>query len=1107
MEGSIKHVNASKSPNQDALYEALNIYRDAMRAFMFKNMKAVSGVLTEENIHNETDFDINSFPYLFRKHWHAVFEQRFDPDRDVRSAVGVITEARNKVSHPGSDDLESGYAIGRLHEIADMLGQIHAPEQKREVEAIRDKLLTSAVTPPDDKPKLPRRKTTDLTPWRDVIRPNNDVIEGTFRKSEFAADLQEVFEGKAKTEEYGETDVFFNQTYITPGLRELLINTLKRLAGKGGDPVIQLKTGFGGGKTHSLIALYHLIDGANILRELSIDGEYARLRQEIDEIMSEAEWDPNTPINANVSVLVGTYLSTTDSDETKQGDPLNTLWGKMAEQLGGQDAYDFIRDAALKGISPGGKQLDDLFEYVGPSVILIDELVAYVRNVDADVQARLYTFIQTLTHSIKRSKNVVLVATLPEGKTQAGGQVGVTVLDELEEILKRVDAVSIPLEVDNAFEVVRRRLFGPVLDETERDQTCEAFRKIYHNSRSEYPEGVNDQQYLQRLKTCYPIHPEIFDRLFQDWSVIPGFQKTRGVLRIMATYISRLYREQDQSLLIMPANLPLEDPALADEFTRLLAQSGGNWAPVVQEVDSHGSRTDEIDRKSTVFVNVGGAARRIARTVFFGSATGGAFKGITTRQIHLGVVEPGQTVSTYNDALGRMTGNLYYLYNLDDRYYFHTQENLNKVALDRADQYTDEDVYSEIISRLERAVGRVPTVKVCPTSPSMVEDSEDIQYVILPPQASLASREKDDDTAHPTALNILKYSGDDEKQRIFKNTLLFITAKRDDIRELRNLVKNYLAWNSIRNGDDRHSALRNLEGTRFDQTTENLESAEDSVSTTLFKAYRWGLVPTQNNPQKSEYDFSDVTTKTDNLNIVPRMRDQFIADDTVIKEIAPSVFAEKLQQYIWSNSAYQEHIEIAKLWELMAQNVYMPRLRDRGVLSTCIKEGVLTGTFGFAHAYTDGDYVNFRFEENVGALRIEKGTTAILINPELARIIKEEKEKQEEEHQKKEKGKDDPTEKDSKGETTEEETEKGKEPSPPTGPKRVIITKTLELELPFADEIGVIQDEIVRTLQADGGGVKIEIVVTADKSEGFSENTTRSVRLNSEHIDAEFKSD
>ena len=124
-----------------------------------------------------------------------------------------------------------------------------------------------------------------------------------------------------------------------------------------------------------------------------------------------------------------------------------------------------------------------------------------------------------------------------------------TALGTLEAILERVDAVSIPLEVDNAFEVVRRRLFGPVIDETERDLTCEAFRKMYQNSRNEYPDGVNDQRYLQRMKHCYPIHPEIFDRLFQDWAVIQGFQRTRGVLRIMATCISRLYQEQDPSLL------------------------------------------------------------------------------------------------------------------------------------------------------------------------------------------------------------------------------------------------------------------------------------------------------------------------------------------------------------------------------------------------------------------------------------------------------------------------------------------------------------------------------------------------------------------------------
>lgn len=1086
-------MNSSKRPNQDALYQALNIYCDAMRPFILRNLKTVHSLTPEDRFEKEADIDFGDFPHLFRRYWHDAFKQHFDPDRDVRSAVGIITEARNNTFHSETEDLTSGYALARLHEIADMLGQINAPDQKREVESIRDKLLSSAAPTVATKPKLPRRKASDLKSWRDVIRPNTDVIEGTFRKSEFAADLQEVFEGKAKTPEYGETEIFFNQTYITPGLRELLINTLKRLGGKGGDPVLQLKTGFGGGKTHSLIALYHLVTGINILRELPADGEYARLREEIEGILEEAEWEHNAPLNANVSVLVGTYLSTTDADETKQGDPLNTLWGMMADQLGGQDGYNLVRKAAREGTAPGGNQLDALFEHVGPSVILIDELVAYVRNVQGVTRESIYTFFQAVTESVKRSENVMLIATLPEGQTHAGGEGGLSVLEELESILERVDAVSIPLEMDNAYEVVRRRLFGSVIDEKERDLTCEAFRRMYQNSRNEYPEGVSDQRYLQRMKDCYPIHPEVFDRLSQDWAVIPGFQRTRGVLRMMATCISRLYQEQDPSLLIMPANLTLDDPALADEFTRLLARSGGHWDPIIQEIDSHGSRTEQIDRSSQSFIEIGNAARRTARTVFLGSATGGAVKGITNRQIHLGVVEPGQGVAVYNDALSRMTGDLYFLYNLDDRYYFHTQENLNKVANDRAAEYTEADHYAEIISRLEKAIGRDPSVQVCPTSPSAVKDSQTIQYVILHPQASLPSREKETDIASDTAHNILTYSADDERHRTFRNTLLFIAARRDDIRELRNLVKNYLAWNSIMNGDVLHSALTSLEGTRRDQTTENLESAEDAVAAALFKAYRWALAPSQADPRNNVYDFSMAETKPEDGRIIRRLRDKFIEDDAIVTKIAPEIFAGKLQQYIWSSDAYQDHIEIDRLWELMAQNVYMQlRLRDRSVLANCIREGIAIGTFGYASAYEDGDYRNFRFEEQIGGLRIVEGSIGVLINPEMAKLIKEEQ----------------------PAPVKPPTSKPGPDPidpppnieETPQGPTHVVVTKALQLELPFMDEIETLQDEIARTLQADGGNVKIEITVTANKSDGFSENTTRAVKQNSEQLNAEFKS-
>ena len=298
------------------------------------------------------------------------------------------------------------------------------------------------------------------------------------------------------------------------------------------------------------------------------------------------------------------------------------------------------------------------------------------------------------------------------------------------------------------------------------------------------------------------------------------------------------------------------------------------------------------------------------------------------------------------------------------------------------------------------------------------------------------------------------------------------------------------------NGDALHRALTNLEGARLNQTTENLEAAEDAVTAALFKAYRWGLDPSQTDPQKNAYDFSITDTKPGDGRIVQRLREQFIDDDAIVTKIAPDIFAEKLQQYIWSSDTYQERIDIEHLWELMAQNVYMPRLRDRNVLAACIRDGIAAGTFGYASAYQDGGYRNFRFEEQMGGLRIVEESTAVLINPERAKLIKEEQRVEPKP----------PTPPEPYPKPIGDETGVVVDPPKPKGPTHVIVTKALQLELPFAEDIDILQDEIARTLQADGGTVKVEVTVTANKSDGFSENTTRAVKQNSEHLNAEFKS-
>ena len=1100
-------------PNRDALNKALDIYRDAMRPFIVRSLKRVRGQQVEDVIRNslndrqaeqfsqnlnknghdaEASIDIGDFPLLISRKWNGVFQQPFGDERGVQNALWMIKEARDKAAHPSPQDIDLEFARTHLFHIADVLGKINAPEQKQAVETIRDQLAspfsqsdTIAPAPAKSQPETPpARLTTDLAPWRTVIRPNPDVALGTFQEAEFAADLQQVHDGRADATQYGNPVSFFNHTYITPGIRTLLVNTLMRLSGNGGDPVIQTKTGFGGGKTHSLIALYHLVNSTDALTNPSGNGQSAQTYNEICGIMEEAGLDPSTGVQAHIAVLDGTYLSLTDAAKTPNGDPLNTLWGVMAYQLGGQDAYDLVGQAARQGTAPGGAQLDQLFAHVGPCVILIDELVAYARNA-GNAQDSILTFIQALTQAVRRNSNAALVVTLPESSVEAGSEAGMEALNRLEHLLGRIEAVWEPLETNEAFEVVRRRLFGNDIDEAERDRTCEAFAAMYSRARNEYPREAGEQHYLERLRACYPIHPEIFDRLYLDWSSITQFQRTRGVLRMMANCISRLYLDNDPSPLIMPANLTLSDTALANEFVRLL---GSQWGPVLSEIDSNNSRTDNIDRASQRFGEVGGAARRIARTILLGSSGSRSVKGIDARQIRLGVVQPKHGVSVYNDALSQISGDLYYLYSNEGRYYFHAEENLNKVATDRAAALSKRDINDHIVQQLQEAVGRRPDVIVCPADSGAVPDADAVRLVLLHPDASLPTRTSENDDAEPAVQDILQYCGD--TPRVRRNTLLFLAARKDENRDLNNRVKTFLAWHSIVNGERR---IDNLSGDRLKQAQSNLRAAEAEVRTALVRAYRWAIAPAQDDPQKAEYRLAASQIDADG-EIINNAFAKFIADEALVEIISPSALATMLKQYVWNNPNYRDHISVDGLWDMMTSYLYMHRLRGRAVLQQCIEQGVPNGAFGYAESHAEDQYEGMRFNAPINGWSSNAGerSLALLVNPEMAALVMEEQATQEEQ----------PEEPPPAPAGATQPSTPGNQPAPPStphGPTRIVASKTTENDVSL-DDISLLREEIIRTLRDGGGTITVTITIAADKADGFSEGTARAVRENSTQL-------
>ena len=326
---------------------------------------------------------------------------------------------------------------------------------------------------------------------------------------------------------------------------------------------------------------------------------------------------------------------------------------------------------------------------------------------------------------------------------------------------------------------------------------------------------------------------------------------------------------------------------------------------------------------------------------------------MNARQIRLGVIEPGHGTPVYNDALSQMRGNLYYFYSDNDRYYFHVEENLNKVAADRADILTETEIHAEIVNQIEHAVGRRSDVIISPENAAQIPDSDKTKLVILPPDRTLNSRTRDSDEATPMAERFLRFCGNETTLRRYRNTMLFLAAKREDLNELKRAIRPYLAWYSIINGERR---IQNLKGDRRRQAAASLTASGSEVGNALVKAYRWALAPAQPHPRLDEYQWIHFDTGVGrDGKIVESAFLGFVKEEVLIENIAPATLARTLKEYVWDNPNYGDHIRIDTLWDLLGKHVYLPRLKNMGVLLTCIKQGVPENAFGYAESYTDSE--------------------------------------------------------------------------------------------------------------------------------------------------------
>lgn len=814
-----------------------------------------------------------------------------------------------------------------------------------------------------------------LTPWRDVITPHPDVQTGRYRQAEFAADLAQVLAGDAGSE-YGDPVEFFRRTYLTGGMHRLLVAAINRLHGRGGEPVIQLKTAFGGGKTHTMLALFHLLR----------DPERCGTVPSAGALLREAG---GAPPPAKVAVLVGTALDPQRPSRVlgDEGVEIGTLWGEMAYQLAGLAGYRLVAEADYAGTAPGSNTLVDLFALAGPSVILIDELVAYVRNIrdargkpcSGSFNANL-TFVQNLTEAVKRSPDALLVASIPESRIELGDASGEEVARRIENTFGRLEAVWQPVAAHESFEVVRRRLFGEIADPKALDRTVSAFGRLYRQNAADFPAECREAAYEEQLRTSYPIHPEVFNRLYEDWSTIDRFQRTRGVLRLMATAIGTLWERNDHSPLIMPGDVPLNDPRVRQELTRYL---GDPWNAVVDsDIDGDGSASAAIDRAVPRMAQVQ-ACRRIARAIFLGSVPSKAARGTEDIRIKLGVVQPGEPIAVYADALARMREGLTYLYSSDSgRYWFAVQPNLNRTVADRAAKLDNRDVWAELTGRMRawRTKGGMEFagVHLAPASPEDVPDEDRARLVVLAP--SIGHARGDDSQALAEARRILEQRGNSPRR--YRNMLLFLAADADALDTLTAEARRYLAWRSVREDE----AALNLDESQRRQCRAAVETGDKTVAAQLDAAYLWLLAPRQEGTGPIEWEAVRLSSGGDlgaSGGVLQRASYRAVMDEHLIARWSPKLLDMELKRYrLWPEGA--NHIGVRQLWTYFATYPYLPRLKDRQVILDTIKAGAASADFfGYATGAESSTYQGLSFGRQPSTVYDDEAS--VLVKPDAAR--------------------------------------------------------------------------------------------------------------------------
>ncbi len=518
-----------------------------------------------------------------------------------------------------------------------------------------------------------------MKPFTQIAIPHEDILRGNLTMDIFAANLWQVKKGEAPLD-YQDSDLFFKKTYKTKGLETILQVVESRLKGKSGDSIIQLQTPFGGGKTHTLIALYH----------------------------KAKQW------NATVAVFVGTTFSPQDA----------TPWEELEKQLTG-------RVEITKGkVSPGEDKLIKILKNRAPVLILMDELLEYITKAagikigDSNLASQTLAFIQELTGTVSSVGNCALVLTMPSSVLEHYDENAERMFGQLQKISGRTERIYAPVADDEIEHVIRKRLFS-MIDETQAKEIVDEF--IEHAKNQELLSGDEAIIYREKFMASYPFKPEVIDVLYKKWGSFPTFQRTRGVLRLLSLVVNELMDKPIPYIRIGDFNL--ENDEIKRELTKHI---GIEWDSIIaQDITAKDSGAKKVDSEIPSSYRAYKLGTVVATTIFMNSFSGKGKSEITKNEIKLNTVYPDLQSSIIDTAISNLKEKLFYL--AEDGLYFRTQPNLNKIIISREENIAQNEIEEEQERIIRRHIHTPSKLKVYlyPKFSRDIPDDQSLKLVIL----------------------------------------------------------------------------------------------------------------------------------------------------------------------------------------------------------------------------------------------------------------------------------------------------------------------------------------------------------------------------------------